>query len=167
MLLFLIFSACQEKIDIEKEKQAIITVLNEESQAYLDRDYELWASYWVQDESVRRLSASIGGYNFITWEEISNNIKEGLANDSSWLNTKDLKYEKLDFNIKVFPDCAWATYNEKFTGLYQDQPIKSDAIHLTVLEKKEGQWKIACFAMVNTTAYEEAAKADTTKTTAE
>lgn len=100
---------------------------------------------------------------------MSNNIKEGLANDSMWLNTRDLKYEKSDFNIKVFPDCAWATYNEKFTGIYQDQPVKSDAIHLTVLEKAEGQWKIAGFAMVDKTGYETAAaeKEGTEKTAAE
>jgi hypothetical protein len=149
LLLILIFSACQEKIDIDKEKLAIINVLNEESQAYLDRNYELIASYWMQDESTSRLFVDSTGYYFINWETISKDLKTELENDSIWLAAKDLKYEKSDFNINVFPDCAWATYNEKFTGIYKDEPFKSDAIHLTVLEKKEGQWKIACFVSVN------------------
>jgi hypothetical protein len=161
MLFILIFYACQEKIDVEKEKQAIITVLNEESQAYLDRDYERLASCWLQDESVRRISASPTGYSFTTWEEMSNNMKEGLANDSNWVDTENLKYEKSDFNIKIFPDCAWVTCTQKFTGKYQGEPIDQESIHLNVMEKVEGQWKIAAFVEVGKSAYEEAETEET------
>jgi ketosteroid isomerase-like protein len=154
-LLILIFPACQEQIDVEKEKQAIITVLNEESQAQLDRDFERLAACWVQDSLTRRLNAGRTGYSFTTWEEMSNNIKEGLANDSLWLNYKDLKYAKSDFIIKVFPDCAWATYNEKLTGVLHDEPFETESIHLTVLEKIDEQWKISAFSMITTTSYEE------------
>ncbi len=160
-LLILISPACQEQIDVEKEKEAIITVLNEESQAYLDRDYERLAACWVQDSLTRRLSASKTGYGFVTWEEMSKNIKEGLENDSMWLNYKDLKYAKSDFIIKVFPDCAWTTYNEKLNGIWQDEPFETEAIHLTVLEKIDEQWKIAAFSMITTTSYEEAETEET------
>jgi ketosteroid isomerase-like protein len=160
-LFVLIFPACQEQIDVEKEKQAIITVLNEESQAYLDRDYERLAACWVQDSLARRLSASNTGYGIATWEEMSSNIKEGLENDSLWLDYKDMKYAKSDFIIKVFPDCAWATYNEKLTGVWQDEPFETESIHLTVLEKIDEQWKISAFSMITTTSYEEAETEET------
>jgi ketosteroid isomerase-like protein len=82
-----------------------------------------------------------------------------MANDSNWLGSQNLKFEKSDFNIKVFPDCAWTTYNETFTGIYQNEPIKTESIHLTVLEKTEGQWKIAAFVAVDKTGYETAVAA--------
>ena len=164
LLFILIFTACQEKINVEKEKLAIITVLNEESQAYLDSDYELWASYWVQDESVRRITGGQYGYDFTLWEEFSKNMKTFLENDSAWFGTEDLKYEKSDFNIKIFSDCAWTTFYEKFTGKGQGMPFEQETIHLTVLEKMDGQWKIACFAMVDTTSYEVVETAETEET---
>jgi ketosteroid isomerase-like protein len=166
-LLILLFPACQQQINVEKEKQAIITVLDEESQAYLDRDYERLAACWVQDSLTSRLSASKTGYGFTHWEEMSSNIKEGLENDSAWLGTKNLKYEKSDFNVKVFPECAWATYNEKFTGEYQDEPFETESIHLTVLEKIDEQWKISAFSMITTTSYEEAETEEITETETE
>ncbi len=166
-LLILLFPACQQQINVEKEKQAIITVLDEESQAYLDRDYERLAACWVQDSLTSRLSASKTGYGFTHWEEMSNNIKEGIENDSLWLGYKDMKYEKSDFNIKVFPDCAWATFNEKLTGIWQDEPFESESIHLTVLEKIEGQWKIASFVMIDKSSYEEAETEETAETETE
>ena len=34
------FSSCEQAIDIEKEKEAIIKVINEETDAYLERDFD-------------------------------------------------------------------------------------------------------------------------------
>jgi len=162
-LFVLIFPACQEQIDVEKEKQAIITVLNDETQAWIDRDYERLASYWVQDESTIRLSASKTGYGSATWEEMSSNLKESIENDSLWLGVEDLKAEKTSMNIKVYADCAWATFTENESWKYQGEPFKSEAIQLIVLEKSEEQWKIVAFVGIDKLGYE----AEETEETAE
>lgn len=65
--------------------------------------------------------------------------KESEEFEQYWKDRTEMKAEKSDFNIKVFPDCAWATYIETDTCLLQGEPFKSEAIHLTVLEKIEGQ----------------------------
>lgn len=156
-LLILIFPACQEQIDVEKEKEAIITVLNDETQAWIDRDYERLASHWVQDESTRRLSASNTGYGSATWEEMSSNLKENIENDSLWLGVEDMKAEKTDMNIKVSADCAWATFIENESWNYQGEPYQTEAIQLVVLEKNEGQWQIAAFVGIGKSSYEAAA----------
>jgi hypothetical protein len=40
-------------IDYEKEKQAIIAVLEGESEAFWKKDFEKYASFWVHGEHVR------------------------------------------------------------------------------------------------------------------
>ena len=147
-LFVLISPACQEKIDVEKEKQDIITILNDETQAWIERDYERLASHWVQDESTRRLSANKTDYGFTTWEEMSNNLKEIIENDSLWLGVEDMQSEKTDMNINIYTDCAWATFTENETWKYEGETYETKGIQLVVLEKNEGQWQITAFVSV-------------------
>jgi hypothetical protein len=54
ILLVIIFFAgisCQDKMDIEKEKEAIKAVIEEETRAYLDQDFERLAKTHLQDET--------------------------------------------------------------------------------------------------------------------
>ena len=43
--------SCQENNDIQKEKDAILAVLKEESKASISKDITRWSETWLQDES--------------------------------------------------------------------------------------------------------------------
>src|SRR4030042_6367071 len=94
MLLFLIFSACQEKLDIDKEKEAIIAALNGESEAYLAMDSIKWMSYWVQDELTLRVDAGEESYNAQGWKQLHESMKANMENDSLLVDYKDMKFTK-------------------------------------------------------------------------
>ena len=155
----LIFSACQQKLDVAKEKEAIIAAINGESDAYLAMDSTKWMSYWVQDPSTMRVDASKESYSIQNWKQLYDNMKAMMANDTIMANYSDMKFTKSDFNIKVYPGCAWAQFNEKFTAMYKGQPIETKDIQLRILEKVDGQWKIAFMGAVSTSSYETTAPA--------
>ena len=167
IVLILIFSACQEKEDVNKEKEAIIAALNGESEAYLAMDSTKWMSYWVQDESTVRVDAGEESYSVASWKQLHGNMKANMENDSLLVDYKDMKYIKSDFNIKIHSDCAWAYFNEKFTATYKGEPIETDDIQLRILEKIDGQWKIAFMGAVNVSSYAEDEGEEETGETAE
>jgi len=154
LLLILMFSACQEKLDVNKEKEAIIAALNGESEAYLAMDSTKWMSYWVQDESTLRINAGEDSYSVAKgWKQMYMEMKANMENDSLLADYKDMKFTKSDFNIKVYPGCAWAYFNEKFTATYKGQPIETEDMQLRILEKIDGQWKIAFMGIVDVSSY--------------
>ena len=51
------FAGCERPIDYEKERAAIIDVINKETQSYIDRDFEAMNSTHVHDSLNMRLTA--------------------------------------------------------------------------------------------------------------
>ena len=77
-LVLLAGTSCQKKVDIEKEKEAILALITEETQAYHDKDYERFAACYVQDENNIRI---LGGENekmsyTIGYEKVGSSFKE-------------------------------------------------------------------------------------------
>ena len=71
-MLLLAGASCQEKIDIDKEKAAIIAVIEEETNGYLARDFDRLVATWVQDETNIDLRAGKSGYTYgVGWEAVS------------------------------------------------------------------------------------------------
>ena len=66
-IILLTGTSCQEKIDIEKEKEAIIKVLYEEGETFAAFDMESLSALHVQDESDTRLA---GTKVYSGWNEI-------------------------------------------------------------------------------------------------
>jgi len=50
-------TGCEQEIDMDKERAAIIAVINQETDAYLERDYESVYATHVQDSLNIRLTA--------------------------------------------------------------------------------------------------------------
>ena len=150
-LILLAGTSCQEKIDIEKEKEAIIVVIEEETDAYLDRDFDRLAATWVQDETIIRLGASKSGYGYwVGWEEIGSDIKESIEGVSEPDGSKEVK---TNYKIKVYRESAWAVFdNEHYNS---EGELTGKSIHVEFLEKVNGEWKIVYLCIVSTSSYED------------
>lgn len=144
--------SCEETIDIEKEKEAIKAVFEEETNSFYDRDFDRWAANYLQDESGIRVDAGDSTYSyFVGWEEPSLMMKEYFESNPEPVKNLEVK---TNYKIKVYEDCAWAVYdNESFND---EGESTSKSIHVQFLEKIEGEWKIVYFSIITTSSWDEA-----------
>jgi ketosteroid isomerase-like protein len=142
LLLFMVCTSCKEKIDIEKEREAIKTLIYNESQAYMQKDTARLASYYIQDDNQTRLTTSCDTIQLYRgWLKISTLLKNAdFTGYSNLKNTKDF------INIKVMGNEAWAMYKDIWTGNKNETPIKSTLYCTMILEKVANEWKISGFS---------------------
>jgi len=153
-LILLAGTSCQEQIDIEKEKEVIKAVIEEETNAYYDRDFDRLAATYVQDETNIRLGAGKNGYGYYDgWEEIGSAFKEWIEEDIS--NIENIKYGKTNYKIKVYNNSAWAVFDDKAMYDVEGEHIEITQKGVRFLEKVDGEWKIVFLSYVNISSYEE------------
>jgi hypothetical protein len=156
MLLFLfsiglIFTSCQTKRKVEKEKEAIIKVIEESTNAYKAREIKRLDSIYLHDETTTRLNA--GRHDFVYrkgWEEIRTAYKEMFEAHPLAITTK---YEKTDFTIKVYRKSAYAFHDEVIYDSEYEYQHHQIGVHF--LEKVKGEWKIVFLSYIDSSSYEE------------
>lgn len=135
-LILLAGASCQEKIDNEKEKAAIIAVIEEETNAYLARDLDRQYECFIQDETTVGISTGKDGL-YDGWEIISAGYENLYENSPDPTN---LMVKNENYKIKVYMDCAWAVYDEYTVD--ENDSISSGPRCIRFLEKVDGEWKI-------------------------
>ena len=156
IVIVLVGTSCKEKIDIEKEKAAIIAVIEAETEAFFDSDINRLASFHVQDESNTRLTATKSGYTFdVGWENINSFFLDYFENEADSGNFYEVKK---NYKIKVYGESAWAVFdNDYYNG--EDQ-LLSSSIHAEFLEKDNGKWKIVFYTSIYTSTWEDEGKVE-------
>lgn len=152
---FLFLSACQQSFDIEKEKEAIIKVINAETEAYLDRDFEAMFETHLQDSLNMRLTAGADNYVFLEgWEDVSKHMTGNQTEDD--LRTDlHIKVEKSNYRMKVYPDAAFVVCDQKWVSNYDGDSTEINSIQVRFLEKIDGEWKISFVSFIGTSGYDE------------
>lgn len=149
--------SCQEKIDQELEKKAIIDVINAETQAYMDFDFEKVISYYVQDSLNFRLTIGADDYVYLEgWEQVANFFRGDLieSNPNS-PNDTHINVEKDNYRIKVYQNSAYVLCTERWTYTTPDNVIEIDSRQVRFMEKEDGDWKIAFLSFVGTSGYDD------------
>jgi hypothetical protein len=145
-LVLLAGTSCQKKVDIEKEKEAILALITEETNAYHDKDFERFAECYVQNEINIRILGGEGEKISYTvgWEEVGASFKELFENNPDPTPNNEVKK---NIKIKVYNDCAWVVFEEEdFTD---EGESNGKGIGTNFLEKVEGKWKIAYLSRVH------------------
>jgi hypothetical protein len=159
VLTILVATACQEQINVEKEKEAIIAVVNAESNAYIVRDFEKISSCMVQDSLNTAIHSGKWGYSYtVGWEKLTENYKEDFGNDEEWARFQNLRFERKNFNIKVYPKNAWAIFNTVYNWEEDSITNEWEIIDTRILEKVDGEWKITYVGSVGKSSYKEEEK---------
>ncbi len=155
VVLMAMSTACESSFDMEKEKRAIIKVINEETKTYLARDFEAMSATHVHDSLNMRLSAGADSYVFLEgWEDVSRHMRSDATEDD--LSTDiHIKVEKFNYRMKVYPGSAFVVCDQKWTSNYGDELTEINSIQVRFLEKIEGEWKIAFVSFIGTSGYEE------------
>lgn len=147
LLGLLIIMSCQEKIDIEKEKEAIMSVVREEIDRFLAADYIPEANLWKNEDYVRMVRNFGNDHDQIVgWDNIRDLLKHD-TDEFSKAGYTNAKGESRDFNIKVYDKLAWAVFYQDWSGDYKGEKIEMSQSRVYFLEKVEGNWKIVLMTM--------------------
>lgn len=137
LVAFLLFAnySCKEKIDYNKEKQAIMAVVEEETAAYYAQDYNHWCATYLQDSSFMYSSAYKSGTFYLPgWKGYSLYMK------STILDKKDFQKEiKTPLRIKVYGESAWVVFDNESQD---NKGVVSNRTVSCFLEKNEGKWRV-------------------------
>lgn len=144
--------SCEQSIDVEKEKAAIIAVIEEETNAFYARDLDRMNAVYPADGDATHLNATRGGYGYTTdWDGGASFTEFFEANPEPSQNNE----VKKNYRIRVYKDAAWASYdNESYN---EDGELLVASKHDQFLEKQGGQWKIVFMSILRTTGYDQVA----------
>lgn len=132
-------------VDYEKERQAILAVIEGESAAFWDKDYDKWASYWVHEPYIRTMGWwQDGGVTVVEgWDRRAERSK-GNFTKSPEANPTATRVRRENMNMRIYPEVAWLTfdqYGEDTGDSLMDMPGLSRETR--IMEKHDGEWKIA------------------------
>lgn len=146
--LFLIVNySCKEKIDYEKEKKAIIAVIEEETAAYYASDFNRWAATYLQDSTLMVVDVSKSGPYYSTgWEKFSSETKSYIV------AKKDFQKEiKTPLRIKIYGKGAYIVFDDEVIN--DKGEVFGNATVACVLDKNNDKWEIAYRNIVRDDSY--------------
>jgi hypothetical protein len=147
------FTGCEKPVDFEKEKAAIIKLMEQETQTYIDRDFEAMYSTHLQDSLNIRLTAGKDNYVYAEgWEEVSKHMTGDETEDDLGPNVH-ISVVKENYKMRIYPTSAFVVCNQKWTSQYEDDVVEINSIQVRFLEKIDGEWKISFVSFIGTSGY--------------
>ena len=152
--------SCQEKIDIEKEKEAIKAVIEQAMAALHEADYDQIVNTWLHEPYVLASYASkYNQWHVKGWQEMDEGAKKYASNYDSLKLDRDWEYvsfENYDYTIRVYQQCAWASFYSKYIYTWQEANYDKESLQVVFLERHEDEWNIIYFDVVDLYSYEKA-----------
>ena len=146
-------TGCEQPIDFEKEKAAIIAVMEKETQTYIDRDFEGMFSTHVQDSLNMRLTAGADNYVFADgWEDVSGHMTGDQTEDDLGADIH-ITVERTNYRMKIYPNSAFVVCDQKWTSQYEDDVFEITSIQVRFLERIGDEWKISFVSFIGTSGY--------------
>jgi hypothetical protein len=125
--------------------RAILKVIEEESAAFWNKDFEAFARHWVHEPYARHMGWwSRGGITAICgWREIGMRMKWQMEQNPE-PNPTARAVRRENVNIRVGADIAWVTFDQHGLETGDRRMDMPGLSHETrILEKHDGVWKIA------------------------
>ena len=140
------FSSCEEKVNVEKEKEAIKNVFEQEKAAFFNQDYVKMGGYYLNDPSTVKMfigENGIGRYD--GWDKINiQNQKE--TSDTTW-DRKKIQTNFLNYQINVEDETAWVLCDTHWEGIFRSDTVIIDQFRISVMKKVDDQWKFWVIAI--------------------
>ena len=154
--LIFFLAACNpvpEKIDIEAEKQAIKTTIENHLIARNALDYDAYIDLWLDDPSSFISYSGKDGYTLMSLEEWKTTGKEDFTKmkQDQIDDGYSVNIEPFDIEIRVNKETAWAKFNNRWTKTYEENDMIEDlgeTFIILSMEKAEGEWKISFLSAV-------------------
>lgn len=141
----LLVLSCKEKglTTTQAEKEKIIEVVTQETLAYMEKDFQKWASYWDQSDEVLRLDISNSGFSQTRgWEKNGGHLKAFFKENPESITST---FENTNYLIFCDNNLAWVAFDQEWTS---KEGIKSYAKATITLVKKDDDWKIISYTAI-------------------
>ena len=143
----------------ESDRQAILRLIEDETAAFWNKDWEAFEKCWVHEPYLRRVGWwSLGGVTYREgWEEFAR-LVQARFRDNPEPNRSAVEVRRENFNIRVGTDMAWVTYDQYApdTGEAEmDMPGLSRETRF--LEKHDGAWRFAYSCYLFRSVHQESA----------
>lgn len=146
VIVMIIGTSCQPKVNVEKEKEAIMAVIHEEAAGAIAQDKDRAFATHMQDSEETRLELGVYGYRiFQGWDEIEELIGD-VVEDGSLSKAQNSKENVI---LKVTGNSAWLVCDNNWTWSNESGEDGFSNIQITFLEKVKGEWKISFSAYYN------------------
>jgi DNA-binding CsgD family transcriptional regulator/ketosteroid isomerase-like protein len=133
----------------ERDIAEIHDVIDEETAAFMARDFERWSACFVHSPRTREVSygADRGVLIHKGWDEVAAAMQKIMA-DNPEPEDKDLGHNEIE--VSVNGDLAWAVFNSRCHALPNDPYPLHDSEQVRILERHSGRWRIVYlgFAML-------------------
>ncbi len=160
--LALLFSSCQRKVDIDKEKEAIRAVIEAEKKGFFDKSLEQMAATWVQKpSSVKMYMSQEGEMDLFGWVSINERSKQEIARIDSEYENVHLEFS--DFQFNIYETNAWVIFKAKWDLTYKGESTLWEQTRIMAFEKVDREWKITLMAIYAVPTAKEAAQYTTEK----
>jgi hypothetical protein len=133
------FQSCQETIDIEKEKKAVIAVNEEERDAYFDRNLARLEAIWVQEATSQRRFIST---RLVGWNQIRENYEEDINSKEKWKEMENVSASFSNYVVNIYDNTALIYHDVQWTGKLFGKTIDNKQERIVHLVKIDGAWKI-------------------------
>jgi len=141
-------SACQEStapVDIDAEKDAIMKVIQNESEFARDGKFEEFKDLYIHDDLNTRIILRSDSLSLIRgWDNISKHMS--YLEEREMIEDNSISVTKENPIIKITGNTAWLVCDNIWQGVYEGEEIYSESLQITFLEKIEGEWKVSLAA---------------------
>jgi hypothetical protein len=134
--------SCTESTDPEEEKNRIISVIEEERNAYFDGEISRLEAVWIQNSESQRIFRSTDTMLILNgWSEILNNYQESL--EAEWRSDSgNLFADFTNYKINLYENSALLIFDIGWTGSVKDVKVDTKQKGIAHFVKEEGAWKI-------------------------
>lgn len=145
LCVLLLFSCQEEKKEIAPEAtmQAIKDVVTGETLAYMEKDFEKWASFWDHSDDVLRLDVSDAGFAQTRgWDKSGGNLESFFKENPEPITST---FENSNYLIFYDANLAWVAFDQTWATISGEESVAKATITLV---KKEGAWKIISYTAI-------------------
>ena len=127
----------------DDDHAAILAVVEAETDAYLQHDYDAWQSCWLEGDDIQRIQTHVGsGVTIAKGHKVRKQMKGILTQGPSWQSPR--KFHRENYNIDIGIDMAWVSYDQIGDAPSIPKDIPGQYHELKILRKVDGTWKITC-----------------------
>lgn len=140
-----LFFCCQQErvIPSDEVKKAIIEVVTGETYAYMEKDYQKWASYWNHGSEVLRLDVSKDGFAQTRgWDKNGRHLEVFFKEHPEPITST---FVNSNYFIRYDTDLAWVAFDQAWTS---QEGVETVAKATITLVNEASSWKIISYTAI-------------------
>ena len=133
-------AACEQKVDVAAEEEAIKAVNQKQLDAIRTADYEGEAAVWAQEPYIVHGTVTDP---VVGWDSLSVYYKktfEERRNEPDKYRIEE--FTGSNYHIHLHGDAAYILYDEHVKGIWEGEEVSNDYKVAKYLEKIDGEWQI-------------------------